>query len=83
MALFKYLKPIDNLPDPNGPLSAEVDPSITVEVNRQVRRIEYQPKKRGQYSKHSTEEKATIGKYASENGVAGQQRCDTTRSRKT
>ena len=70
MALFKYLRPVDNLPDPNGPLSTVIHPSITAEVNRQVRAIEQQPKKRGEYSKHSTEEKAAIGKYAGENGVA-------------
>ena len=70
MALFKYLRPVDNLPDPNGPLSTIIHPSVTAEVNRQVRAIEQQPKKRGEYSKHSTEEKAAIGKYAGENGVA-------------
>ena len=70
MALFKYLRPVDNLPDPNGPLSTVIHPSVTAEVNRQVRAIEQQPKKRGEYSKHSTEEKAAIGKYAGENGVA-------------
>ena len=70
MALFKYLRPVDNLPDPNGPFSTVIHFSDTAEVNRQVRAVEQQPKKRGEYSKHSTEEKAAIGKYASENGVA-------------
>ena len=41
MALFKYLKPINNLPNPNGPLSAIVDPSITAEVNCQVQTFEH------------------------------------------
>ena len=41
MALFKYLKPINNLPNPNGPLSAIVNPSITAEVNCQVRTFEH------------------------------------------
>ena len=67
MALFRYLKPVDNLPDPNGPLSTVIHPSVTAEVNRQVRAIEQQSKKQGEYSKHSTVEKAAIGKYASEN----------------
>ena len=51
MAFFKYLRPVDNLPDPDGPLSTVIHPSVTAEVNRHVRVIEQQPKKQEEYSK--------------------------------
>ena len=66
MALYKYLRPVDNsLLDPHGPL-------VFSEVNRQVtavQALQEQTNKRGEYLKFS-EERATVACYASENGVA-------------
>ena len=31
--LYKYLKPVDNLPDPSGPLSIAVSPAVIKEAN--------------------------------------------------
>ncbi len=67
MALTKYFKRLDYLPDPEGPLALKVPSKIIIETNKQVRKVS---KKRGEYSKHSAEDRLEIGKYASKHGVA-------------
>ena len=32
MALYKYFKPMDDLPDPSGPLSASISPAAIKEA---------------------------------------------------
>ena len=68
MALYKYFKKVDSLPDPCGPLSLKVPSKTVIETNKQVRQAV--SKKRGEYNKYSAKDKADIGKYASEHGVA-------------
>lgn len=65
MALFKYFKREDALPQ-STPLPAETLKA----VNEQVKKELSKDSKRGSYIKLSSEEKATIAKYACENGVA-------------
>ena len=60
----------DNLPDPAGPLSSDLPPSVIAAANDAVASAcqTTRQKKRGPYVKLSSEVKAKIGKYASENG---------------
>ena len=68
MALLKYLHPLDEMPDPSGPLSSVIPSKTIVEVNKVVREAKMKEKKRGEYTRLTQKEKA-IGKYASEHGV--------------
>ena len=71
MSLFKYFTHIET--DPNRPISTQMDKSVITEVNKQLRDVQQKkgnPKKRGAYSHRSATEKAAIGRYACENGVA-------------
>lgn len=67
MALFKYLQRIDKCDDDKMLNSIESQQTKTKDQSKMPQERE---KKRGQYLKFSNEEKATIGKYASEHGVA-------------
>ena len=50
MALYKYLRPVDNsLLDPHGPLSSKIESSVISEVNRQVTAVQEQTNRRGEY----------------------------------
>ena len=60
---------VDSALDPQGPLSQAVPCVVIEEVNRQVKKAEAQPKKRGQYLSFTVEEKAQVARYASTNGV--------------
>ena len=59
-----------DLPDPTGPLSSDVPPLVIAAANDAVTstRQTTSQKKRAPYLKLSSEVKAKIGKYASENG---------------
>ena len=72
IALLKYLCKTnsDQLPNPFGPLSSSIPSQTIAESNKQIREVLQKDKKRGEYNKLSPEEKAVIGKYASENGVS-------------
>ena len=63
-------KTSSGLPDPTGPLSSAVPSSSIVAANEAVAHVHQAvgQKKRGPYLKISNENKAKIGKYASENG---------------
>ena len=68
MALNKYLRPKKDSSGDHTDISV---PSATVaEVTKHVEELKREKKQRGEYIKLSPEEKAKIGKYASENGVA-------------
>ncbi len=69
MALFRYLRPIDNVLDPQGPLSHSVPSIVISEVNREVKKAETRTKKRGSYLSFTAEEKAQVAKYGSTSGV--------------
>ena len=69
MALFKYFEPAE------AALTSSVVPASTVkavnkEVNKELEKELEKGSKRGEYLKLSSEEKATIAKYAFENGIA-------------
>ena len=72
MALLQYFKPLskDQLPNPQGPLSAVLPPAAITSANESVQKQSVDAKKRGPYHRFSNEKRAEIGKYASENGVA-------------
>ena len=67
MALLKYLRPVDELLIYTGSPSCSMSSTAIAESNR---KLQVKGKKRGQYLKVSREDKAIIGKYASENGVS-------------
>ena len=61
MALLKYLKPA------SGATQILCDKEVQEEVQKVLE--EKGSKKRGEYTRISQEEKATVARYASENGV--------------
>ena len=62
MALLKFLRPVDD---------SSSSPKVVNEVYTELRDTQLDKgKKRGVYQKLSSKEKAAIGKYASEHGVA-------------
>jgi len=74
MALLCYLRPADKSSS-SSTSSREVEcevpvPKVHNEVCSQVQDVQDRGKKRGEYQKFTVEERATIGKYASEHGVA-------------
>ena len=79
MVLLRYLKPVkSHLPDPNGPLSADIPPTAIRQANLEVLSVENskcqdpstKTRTRGPYGRLTDEQRAQIGKYASENGNA-------------
>ena len=69
MALLRYLKPRDGLPDPRGALSLSMPSQAIAEANREVQEATNKVKW-GPYKRYSTSVRAEIGKYASQHGVA-------------
>ena len=69
MALYKYFKPADGLPDPSGPLSAAVSPAAIREANEAVKGVTGGSAKAwGKCAKLTPEQQAAIGEYASLHG---------------
>ena len=56
MALLRYLKPIDGLPDPKGPLTSYISAQAIAEANKEVQKATSHSsatkKKRGNYKKY-------------------------------
>ena len=69
MALLRYLKPRDGLPDPRGALSLSMPSQAIAEANREVQEATSKAK-REPYKRYSASVRAEIGKYASQHGVA-------------
>ena len=77
MALYKHFKPCRKatfnmpLPDLEGPLLEEMDTETIKELNKEVVAVVNSGTmgKRSPYLKVTTEQKATIGKYAAEHGI--------------
>ena len=72
MALLRYLKPRDGLPDPKGSLSLSVPSQVIARANREVQEVMNSKggKKRGPYGRYSPDEHAEIGQYVCDHGVA-------------
>ena len=76
MALLRFLRPVDKDPadslNDDDKRSNQTSPTSCKEVHNEIcRLVETKPeKKRGQYLKVSSKEKAVFGKYASKNGAA-------------
>ena len=73
MALLRYLKPVNGIPDPRGPLSLSIPSSVIAEANTQVKEAE-KSKKRGPYQSYSPTLRLEIGKYSCQHGVAAASR---------
>ena len=75
--LYKYFKPCRKvtcnmpLPNPEGPLSKEIDTETIKELNKEVEALVNSGRmgKRSPYLKVTAEQRATIGKYASEHDI--------------
>ena len=68
MALLRYLKPANGLPDPKGSLSTTISPDIIAEMNKEVEEATHSVAggKRGHYQTYTSSERSQIGKYASQ-----------------
>ena len=71
MSLLSYFHVAPRvLPDPSGPLSAELSPPAIAEANAAVNGVQQaKTKKRGTYIKYDEKMKIKMGKYSSENGI--------------
>ena len=68
-SLHHWLKPVDQLPLPKGPLSAVISPAAIENVNKEVCKVDTSStSSRGAYAKLSSEQQATIAEYASLHG---------------
>ena len=78
MALMRYFKTKDGLPDLKGTLSRSIPSPAIAEANKEVRKATNEkPSKRGSYKRYSPHLRAEIGQYASHHGVAGTQQLAT------
>lgn len=70
MALYRYFKTADSvLPAPTGSLSTSISPAAIKDANEAVKSaVTPRSKSRGAYAKHTPEQQAAIGKYASMHG---------------
>ena len=88
MALLRYFKPVaqtvDGLPDPRGPLSAQIPSSAIAEANRAIRNTISEGKKiRGKYKIYMPAVRLEIAKYACNHGVTSAARVFSRRLRNT
>ena len=70
MALLRYFKKRDGLPDPKGSLSHTIPSRAISMANSEVTEATTGDKKRGPYKKYSPEERCRMGRYACDHGVA-------------
>ena len=70
MALLRYFKKRDGLPDPKGSLSHTIPSRAISMANSEVTEAMTGDKKRGPYKKYSPEERCRMGRYACDRGVA-------------
>ena len=74
MALLRYLKPVDGLPDPKGPLTSYISAQAIAEANKEVQKptshSSATKKKRGNYKKYTATQRSKIGKYSCQYGAA-------------
>ena len=61
MALLRYFRPVDSLPDPNAPLSSSLDLQAISSANDEVRKVlQCSTGKHGPYQKYSPKMRAKI-----------------------
>ena len=73
MALLRYFKPRDGLPDLQGSLSLSVPSQPIARTYREVEVVIYsqvEGMKRGPYVRYSPEERAKVTQYACHHGIA-------------
>ena len=75
MALLRYLQRRDSLPDPKGSLSFAIPAQAIARANQEVQAAAEniqvrERRKRGAYNRYSPRDRADIGRYASQHGVA-------------
>ena len=74
MALLRYLKRVDGLQDPKGPLTSSISAQAIAEANKEVQKAMGQNsvtgKKRGSYKKYTATQRSEIGKYSCQHGAA-------------
>ena len=76
MALLQYLQRKDGLPDPKGSLLSTMPPQAIARANQEVqaateKEVQVREKgKRGAYHRYSPGERADIGRYTSQHGMA-------------
>ena len=74
MALLRYFKPVDGLPNPKGPLSSSISSQAIAAANKEVQKAVGQSsvtgKKRGPYNKFTAAQRFEIGKYSCQYGAA-------------
>lgn len=83
MSLLRYLKPMNGVPDPKGPLSSSIPSYVIAEANTRVQEAEKSRKKRGPYRSYSPTLRLEIGKYSSQHGVAAASRYFTRKLKKS
>uniref|UniRef100_A0A1X7V5Y1 Uncharacterized protein n=1 Tax=Amphimedon queenslandica TaxID=400682 RepID=A0A1X7V5Y1_AMPQE len=83
MALLRYFKPVNGVPDPRGSLSSSIPSSVIAEANAQVVKEVEKGKKRGPYQSYSPTLRLEIGKYSCQLGVAAASRYFTRRLKRS
>lgn len=71
MALLRYFKPIDGLPDPKGLLSLSVPLQTIAAANREMVKMTNEAGKEcGLYRRYTSEEHLEISRYTSDYSIA-------------
>ena len=74
LALLRYFKPFDGLPNPKGPLTSSISSQAIAAANKEVQKAVGQSsvtgKKRGTYKKYTATQRFEIGKYSCQYGAA-------------
>ena len=72
MALLRYLRPVNGLPDPKGSLSGSIPTQAIAQANREVENAMESTTggKRGSYTKYSATQCSDIARYACQHGAA-------------
>jgi len=70
MSIYHYLRPVNSLPQPDGPLSSSLPPVAIKEANKSVEAVYSTQKKwkRGTYDKLTPEQQLAIAKYTALHG---------------
>ena len=71
MSIYRYLRPVNSLPHPNGPLTSSLPPVAIKEANKSLEAVysTQEKRKRGTYDKLTPEQQLAIVKYAALHGT--------------
>ena len=83
MALYRYFKPANGLPDPKGSLSSKMSSEDIAEMNKAVEEASCSRGNRGPYKTYSPSERFQTGKYASQHGATAAARYFSTKLMKS